>query len=248
MAQLQRDQEDLLLQIVDAYRRQPSGEKRVFVTARFGRDSVLRHPQLGQLAVHPPDIEILIGYGLLHLDRFNNTGGANFDVTPDGVEYAAAILNARGAPADQQRSVVEAFAASGAFANAYPAVADRLAEANRLLLEDVDGRNATQIGHLVREAMIGFAVEWSRAAGGRSDSRPERTLDHVRAGLDALADRVPGSLYSVLEAQWGTVSDFAQRQEHGASKEGEPLQWEDGRVAVYQAINVMFELDRALRR
>ncbi len=36
------------------------------------------------------------------------------------------------------------------------------------------------------------------------------------------------------------------RQEHGAQKESETLQWEDARRVVFQTAMVMFELDRTL--
>jgi len=56
----------------------------------------------------------------------------------------------------------------------------------------------------------------------------------VRAYLDALI------------VTWGTVSDLAQRQEHGAGKEGGSLSWEDGRRLVVGTFHVVYELDIAL--
>ncbi len=49
-----------------------------------------------------------------------------------------------------------------------------------------------------------------------------------------------------LIGYWGTVSDLIQRQVHGAQREVERLGIEDGRRVVYQTLNVMYEVDRAL--
>ena len=57
----------------------------------------------------------------------------------------------------------------------------------------------------------------------------------VRATLDSLV------------SYWGAIADLAQRQEHGAQKEGEALVWEDARRLVFHTTFVMVELDRALR-
>ena len=51
-----------------------------------------------------------------------------------------------------------------------------------------------------------------------------------------------------LIAYWGTVSDLASRQEHGAQREGEPLTREDARRIVFQTAVVMFETHRSLFR
>jgi hypothetical protein len=45
-------------------------------------------------------------------------------------------------------------------------------------------------------------------------------------------------------AFWGAVSDLAQRQEHGAQREAEPLGWEDARRLVFLSAVVMYEIDR----
>jgi hypothetical protein len=46
----------------------------------------------------------------------------------------------------------------------------------------------------------------------------------------------------------GTLSDLAQRQEHGGQREAEPLVHEDARRLVFQAAMVMFEVIRSLTR
>jgi len=57
----------------------------------------------------------------------------------------------------------------------------------------------------------------------------------------------PAAFLDSLLALWGTVHDLAQRQEHGAQKEGPPLGWEDGRLLVFHTVVVMFEFDALVR-
>lgn len=73
---------------------------------------------------------------------------------------------------------------------------------------------------------------WTRC--GWSLGRAPGLSERVRAFLEALL------------AYWGTVSDLANRQEHGATREGESLVAEDARRLVFQTMLVMYELDRAL--
>jgi hypothetical protein len=54
-------------------------------------------------------------------------------------------------------------------------------------------------------------------------------------------------MLDALLAYWGTTSDLAQRQEHGAQKEGEVLTWEDSRRLVFHTAIVMVEIDRTLK-
>ena len=64
--------------------------------------------------------------------------------------------------------------------------------------------------------------------------------------------RRPGETLSAflqaLVAYWGTLSDLVQRQEHGGQREARPLVSEDGRRIVFQTLNVMYEIDRAVGR
>lgn len=53
-------------------------------------------------------------------------------------------------------------------------------------------------------------------------------------------------MLDALLVYWGAVNDLIQRQEHGATKEGEALRWEDGRQVVFQTAVVMFEIARAI--
>ena len=78
-----------------------------------------------------------------------------------------------------------------------------------------------------------------------------KTVARLRSVLSLYLAKIGAkekSFLDALVAYWGTVADLAQRQEHGAQKEGDPLVWEDARRVVFQTLVVMFEIDRALSR
>lgn len=57
-----------------------------------------------------------------------------------------------------------------------------------------------------------------------------------------------GPFVESLVAYWDTVSDLAQRQEHGGHRDAEPLTHEDARRLVLQTAVMMFEVRRRLTR
>jgi hypothetical protein len=75
------------------------------------------------------------------------------------------------------------------------------------------------------------------------------TVDKLRALIKDSADspriRAHGE---ALVAYWGTVSDLANRQAHGARREKETLKVEDARRLIFHTMLVMFEVDRLLSK
>jgi hypothetical protein len=109
-------------------------------------------------------------------------------------------------------------------------------------------RHATRIGHDCREAMILFAGALVARHDVDSEKPPAATVDRVRSVLDLRAGELGEksvAFLSALLAYWGTVSDLAQRQEHGASRERESLTAEDSRRLILQTLVVMHEVERA---
>jgi hypothetical protein len=78
------------------------------------------------------------------------------------------------------------------------------------------------------------------------DHEVAKTVSRIRQFL-ASRERQMGdgvsAFFDALLVLWGTVSDLAQRQEHGAQKEGTPLGWDDGRLLVFHVMLVMYEID-----
>jgi hypothetical protein len=109
--------------------------------------------------------------------------------------------------------------------------------------------NATRIGHDCREAMMAFASSLAEQHGVGLDARPEQTVRKISAVVDhhrLVHGDTTAAFLDALIVYWGTVSDLAQRQEHGASKQGEPLGAEDARRVVFYTGLVMYELDWSL--
>jgi hypothetical protein len=109
-------------------------------------------------------------------------------------------------------------------------------------------RHATRIGHDCREAMILFASALSARHDVASEKPPAATVDRIRSVLDASLvglGATTDSFMTALLAYWGTVSDLAQRQEHGASREREALTAEDSRRLILQTLVVMHEVEHA---
>jgi hypothetical protein len=77
-----------------------------------------------------------------------------------------------------------------------------------------------------------------------------QTKARVQAVLESLinAGKAERSFLETLHGFWAALLDLGQRQEHGATKEGKPLAWEDARAVVFGSFYAMYELDRAALR
>jgi hypothetical protein len=110
----------------------------------------------------------------------------------------------------------------------------------------------TTIGHKLREAIQEFATALVERFEIRdTDPDPAHTVARLKAVIaraDPKPARAPRRMLEALVVYRGEVNDVLQRQEHGAQKEGEPLELEDGRRAVFHAAVVMYEIDRVLGR
>ena len=91
------------------------------------------------------------------------------------------------------------------------------------------------------EALTHYGLE-------KADSDPAKVNRRLGAVIAMLLPHCGGALGQVLKAL-GTLSEatmfLVQRQEHGAQKEGEPLDFEDARRVVFNVAVVMHELARA---
>lgn len=117
------------------------------------------------------------------------------------------------------------------------------------LFEAHPQRHTTRIGHDCREALLAFADAGLEMCG--VDPMPGAgTVQKLRVLIDhcGIASHAVLAQGKALVAYWGTVSDLAQRQEHAASRNGEPLTSEDARRLIFHTMLVMFEVDRLLRQ
>jgi hypothetical protein len=170
-------------------------------------------------------------------------------VTPEGFDHYRRTKQAAENAVAQVEGETRAYIEADHFRARFTAAHAKWAGAERLLWSSDNEHDVTTVGHLCREAMQEFA-------SALLDARPVENVDpdvthtenRVRAVVNAHApssERVRAFLDALVE-YWRKVSDLAQRQVHGAGKEGESLVWEDARRLVFQTLNVMYEVSRAL--
>lgn len=134
------------------------------------------------------------------------------------------------------------------FKERFPAAYDRLAAAEQMLWQANPEDDLTTIGHKLREAIQQFATAMvDRHQPSNVDPDPARTKNRLRAVVELHRERLGESkaaLLDVLADYQDVVNDLVQRQEHGDQKPGEPLAWEDARIAVFYTALLMYEYDR----
>jgi hypothetical protein len=133
-----------------------------------------------------------------------------------------------------------------------PAAFEKWTAAECLLWTPEVERDLTNIGHLCREAIQAFATAVvDRFQPSAVDPNKQHDVARIATVLDQRKAKLGSTerpFLSALLAYWGTVSDLAQRQEHGAQREAEPLVWGDARRLVFQTAVVTFETHRSLFR
>jgi hypothetical protein len=173
--------------------------------------------------------------------------GIDRRVSPEGLRKSGRAHSVGRAMAVEGR--IEAYLDEVAFKTGYPAAYDKWRDAQDLYVLGPE-RHGTRIGHDCREALMLFADTLAEREGVRLDVPASHTVARLRAVIAVMAPRLGDRTAAVLDAlvvYWGTVSDLAQRQVHGAAKEGQPLTSEDARRVVFQTLLVMYEVDRAIR-
>lgn len=250
---LEPEQVELLVQLVEAERGVPREQRQRFAVARsVGAPGVqLLHPGWKPLDRRVPevDLETLASAGLL-LPGYSPRGDSLYSVTPGGYDFYSEVMASQGEPEERVEARVRTYFESGPFRSRHPAAYKRWVDAEALLWAEDTDRNLTTVGHLCREALQEFAsslVAVTRATNVERD--PAKTVARVRAVIEARRSSVGTAVTDFLSAllgYWGTVSDLAQRQEHGAQKEGAPLGVEDAARLVRQTLIVMHEVDNAL--
>lgn len=249
---LEPEQEELLRDLVEAERNLPRDQRVHFHLSRtIGGPGVdLIHPGLpdGFPRVFEGDIETLAGQGLLSMSY--HCHGSSFYVTPYGFAYYAEIQERSEEPVDRMEELVRRYLDAPRFRQRYPEAFEKWSQAEQLLWRSDSQAQLTTIGHLAREAVQEFSTRLLDHFGTEeAPADKAATVARLKAVVqyrknDLGSTKAP--LLEALVAYWGTVSDLVQRQEHGATKEGERLRWQDGRMVVFQSAIVMFEIDATL--
>ena len=244
---LEPEVEDILATLVQHSQRVARPERRFFVRqflSTSGAAKVFGGGLESALDIAPQDLRELSECGYIKTERHNTSGSYEFYITPQGYKYVE-VVDARD-PLERPRVEVEHYLRGARFAELYPDAVRKWTHAARYLAENPT-EHATRIGHDCREALAAFASALVDRHGALALDRGRGTVDSIRAVIEKYrAEMGEGTseFLASLVSYWGTVSDLAQRQEHAAAKEGEPIDADDARRVVWYSALVMYELER----
>lgn len=247
------DQKELLVELVRAEHSVPKERRHKFVVSETMNNppTVIHEGLPGGLTTTIGDIESLADARMLRTGE-SSRGGLNFNITPRGFNYVQWFREQVGEPSMRISDDVRRYIGSDAFKEQYESAYRKWTQAEAALWGEDSASQLTTIGHLCRETIQEFAdvlVEKHKPQGASSDKA--KTVDRVRSVLKQYETNLGRRVKEFLEAllqYWGALSDLIQRQTHGATKEGEPLTWEDAQRVVFQTAVVMWEVDRSLTR
>jgi hypothetical protein len=160
------------------------------------------------------------------------------------------VLRRRGNPPSAGELDAIGYLRSAEFRARFPAALNKWQRANALVQSGEDAESGSQIGLLCREAIQEFADALVQECSLTDVPPRTATVVRMRLVLAHHKKRLGETKHGLLEALlplWEAVIELAQRQTHAGERERETLEWEDGRRAVFQTANVMFEVARTLR-
>jgi hypothetical protein len=244
-AGLEPEQEQLLVDMVEAANGVPRHEQIWHLGGEDLGEDVMGGPW-GQRPVLADDVDALEQAGLLKAVALNYVYGNDYVLTPVARAHYASVKQRTGEPIARQEEGLRALLESDELRTMTPAAYEKWTEAERLLWPANSDKEFSTIGHKLREALQDFAsalVEVHQPPEVNPDTT--KTLDRLSA---VIKQHHPGlgerrlRLFNALFGYWRVTIELIQRQEHGGQKEGEPLEWEDGRRAVFQTAVVMTEV------
>jgi len=244
-AGLEPEQEQLLVEMVEAANGVPRNEQTWHLGGEHLGEGVMGGPW-GQRSVLPDDVNALEEAGLLKATHLNYVYGNDYVLTPTARSHYASVKRRTGEPVARQEESLRSLLESDELRAVAPVAYERWSEAERLLWSANSKNEFSTIGHKLREALQEFAsalVEIHRPPDVNPDAA--KTLDRLSA---VITQHHPGlgerrrRLFDALFNYWRVSIEIVQRQEHGGQREGEPLEWEDGRRAVFHTAVVMIEV------
>jgi hypothetical protein len=248
---LETSQKLALQVLVEAARSVAPEQRQPFYGHRsFGSKAellTLQHRGLPErFGLYPGDLEQLEVEGLLR-DRVSGQTH-RIEVTPLGFRYYDWLKQQEGVGIERVENESRQFLDATDFAKRHPTAYSKWCEAESSLWND-GASNGTTVGHLCREAHQAFAGSLlALTLDATPPTDPAKTKARVRAAIEAarIRSETVRAASKALADYWDTVSDLAQRQEHGSKREGEQLVWEDARRLVFQTLFCMVELDRVV--
>jgi hypothetical protein len=247
-AGLEPEQEQMLVDLVEAANRVPRPEQGWHLGDE-DQNEVMRGPW-GHRSVLAGDVYAIEKAGLLKATR-RSLYGIDYVLTPAARRHYASVKRRVGEPVARQEESVRAFLESDYLRSIAPAAFEKWSEAERLLWSANSENELSTIGHKLREALQDFASALVQAHEPPDvNADVAKTLDRLSAVIRqqhfGLGER-RRRLFDALFGYCRVAIELAQRQEHGGQREGEPLEWEDGRRAVFHTAVVMLEVVKVLK-
>lgn len=247
---LDKEQIDLLCNIVEATRNIPKDKRSKFIALQSSTRTTLHNWSLPNwyLEVYKGDIEILDRNGLLNLS-LNSQGDYIFDLLPEAFQYYEEIKKVTLEPMRDVEKDIRHYISDIGFQKRYAKTYELWTKAENKLWSADSKNELTSIGLLCREAVQEFVdILLQQYEISNADADKSHTVNRLRALLNHFSHRIGSTITPFLEAllsYFGTLEDLIQRQVHGATKEGEELEWDDARRVVFQCAVVMYEIDRS---
>lgn len=246
---LEKEQNDLLIALVEAARQQPREQREKFFVILSSQGTHILGLEDFPNA-YKGDVEILGNEGLLNT-YYTSKGTLTFDVTPLGFRYYEHLMKSRGKSAERMEANVMHYLDTSGFQTRQPEAFAKWRQAEQLLWSSESESQHTTIGHLCREAMQLFVANLVAAYQPQGvDQDVTKTRNRLKVIIEQVRPSTSSKVAALLDAltaYWNASDGLAQRQEHGAQKEGEELTWEDSRRLVFHTALVMVEIDRTLK-
>lgn len=249
---LEPEQKELFIQMAEAAKSVPRENRSPFILANSKDGTCLIAPAPAGMNSNirgfaHGDPEVLASNGLLN-PGFGSRGGKNYIITPEGFLYYEWLMKQQGKPVERIEKQTLQYLEFAEFRKKYRDAYRKLKEAEEMLWAAEKEEQFTIIGHLCREAVQDFAGElYKQVFGNYSESPIEHTNNRIEAViLERYNSKKVRKYLRTLFEYWKAVEGLVQKQEHRGQKEKEKLTWEDARRLVFQTVNVMVELDRAL--
>jgi hypothetical protein len=246
-------QKSLLLELVKADHSVSLEHKgHFFVSEATNRPPSVIHAGIpGGLNVGKGDVESLGDDNILRLGR-SSKGSLTFQITSFGFRYAEWLRGRMGEPLLRISEQVRSYLGSSNFKSQYKDAFQKWTQAEAALWGEDSANQLTTIGHLCREVAQDFCTALvEKHPSADLDRDKTKTVHRLRTILNqhrSAFGQSGGAFLDALLAYWGTLIDLVQRQEHGGTKEGEALTWEDAQRVVFHTAVVMWEIDRSLNR
>jgi len=250
---LEPEQKQLFIQIVEAAKKVPRVERIIINTKLASNENWLTVGSIKESrdidGVADGDLEELKRKRFLTL-TYTKGDTDNYAVTPEGLQYYDWLMKPQGKPVERIQENIFRYFEFEDFKKEYAAAYKKLKQAEELLWSSDSDANFSAIGHHCREAMQEFADQlYNKVTGETSNEPKSHDKNRIKAVIETKKTEIGTTVPPFLDAlynYWDSISDLVQRQEHGAQKEGEPINWEDARRVVFQTANVIFELHRTI--